>query len=210
MKAGAMEGRREPALVSVGRSYVWNCCGSAWDGWWEAPTAPFWGSGSSQGAGFLQAPGAVPHLLLHPPWVSRCCNPSASARPRPVNSQINVPVIGVETSCGHLGKSELYSLSTFLMAQPISATVGKYRTRGPCIYSSQREKTCFCGRRGGEGCCCIAFPVWEKKIKPNILIFLDPTKQPCVLDTRTFSGRLHQPHDECETPQGGRRPILSH
>lgn len=118
---------------------------------------------SGQGAGFLQAPGAVPHLLLRPPWVSRCCNPSASARPRPVNSQINVPVIGVETSCGHLGKSELYSLSTFLMAQPMSATVGKYSTRGPCIYSSQREKTCFCGRRGGEGCCCIAFPVWEKK-----------------------------------------------
>lgn len=48
MKAGAMEGRREPALVSVGGSYVWNWCGSAWDGWWEAPTAPFWGSGSAR------------------------------------------------------------------------------------------------------------------------------------------------------------------
>lgn len=123
------------------RGCVWSCCGSVCDSWWEAPTVPLWESGSgrssSHGARILQAADAAPRLLLRPPCISECCNPSASARPRPVNSQRNVPVIGVETSCGHLGKSELYSLSTFLMAQAIPATVGKYSARGPCIYSRQ-------------------------------------------------------------------------
>lgn len=142
------------------RHCVWSFSGSVCDSWWEAPTAPLCGSGSGRSSS-ATAHGScrlLVRLLLRPPWISECCNPSASARPRPVNSQRNVPVIGVETSCGHLGKSELYSLSTFLMAQPIPATVGKYSTRGPCIYSRQLEKMWFCGRRGGEGCCYTAFP----------------------------------------------------
>lgn len=106
--------------------------------WWEAPMAlsvrlALGGAVQLQSSAVL---GAAPHPLLSH-WVPQCCNPSAGARPHPANSQIDVPVTGVETSCGHLGKSELYSLSTFLMAQPISAAVGKYGTWGPCVYFSQ-------------------------------------------------------------------------
>ena len=48
------------------------------------------------------------------------------------------------------------------------------------------------------------------KKKSNILAFLDLAEQPCVLDTRKFSGRVNQPRGEREPPQGCRRPILSY
>lgn len=155
----------KPSLEWVLRSSSgfcwWSCCGAVCDSF---PWIWLWEFLFLPGTGFLQAPAAVPRLLLRPPWVSRCCNPCESARPHPVNSQRNVPVAGVETSCGHLGKSELYSLSTFLMAQPTAAAGGKYSTHGPCVCCRQRDKTCSCGGRG-EGYCCVAFPAWGKTPK---------------------------------------------
>lgn len=90
--------------------------------------------GSGSGSSFSSQDQDFCRLLLPHPWLSRCCNPHGSARPHPVKSQRNVPVAGVETSCGHLGKSELYSLSTFLVAQARAAAEGKYSTHGPCVY----------------------------------------------------------------------------
>lgn len=87
VKAGAVEGQNQLWFLWVGaawRGCVGGCCRSACDGWWEAPR--LWELLLSRGAWLLQAPGAITHLLLRPPWVSQCCNPSASARPRPVNS----------------------------------------------------------------------------------------------------------------------------
>lgn len=95
-----------------------------------------WGAAATSFEGQPQATTSPPC----PPWVLQCCNPAAGARPRPVNRQVNAPLIGVETSCGHSGNSELHSLSTFLMAQPISAAASKHSTRGPCIYAIKKKR----------------------------------------------------------------------
>lgn len=127
------------------------------------PTAPFCGSGSGRCSSTTElcSPGAAPRPLLCAVGFHSVAIP-LRAPGLTQHRQVNVPVTGVETSCGHLGKSELYSLSTFLMARPISAAGGKYST-GDLVLSPVSERRRGCGRRGGEGCCCFASPTWERK-----------------------------------------------